>query len=118
MNLKHFKKLLEKETEVLEGELSNLGIRNPKNPADWEVTAIKSDRDRADETEVADDLETLESNNAVMNQLEIRLREVNNALEKIKNGKYGVCEIGGEEIESDRLGANPAAKTCKKHMNM
>lgn len=116
MDTKHFKETLEKEAKVLESELATIGKRSPNNPENWEVKAVKSDRDRADETEVADDLETLDSNNAVVNQLEIRLKEVNEALEKIENGKYGVCETGGEMIEEDRLEANPAARTCKAHM--
>lgn len=116
MDTKHFKELLEKESSVLESQLGTIGKRSKENPDNWEIAAIKSDRDRADETEVADDLETLESNNAIINQLEIRLKEVNEALEKIENGNYGMCEMGGEKIEEDRLEANPAAKTCKVHM--
>ena len=33
------------------------------------------------------------------------------ALQKIKAGAYGVCEISGEPIEVERLAANPAART-------
>ena len=33
------------------------------------------------------------------------------ALEKIEAGKYGICEVSGEEIEADRLEAYPSAKT-------
>jgi|SRR3989344_4629993 len=117
MDTNHFKELLENEANALEKQLGGIGKRSKENPDNWEVTAVKSDRDRADETEVADDLETLETNNAVINQLEIKLKEVNSALQKIENGTYGVCEIGGEKIEEDRLEANPSAKTCKLHMN-
>ncbi len=117
LDTNHFKEILEKEALALESQLGSIGKRSKENPDNWEVTAVKSDRDRADETEVADDLETLESNNAVINQLEIKLKEVNSALLKIKNGIYGVCEIGGEQIEEDRLEANPSASTCKAHMN-
>lgn len=117
LDTKHFKELLEKEVAVLETELTNIGRKNPEHPSDWEISAPISDRDRADETEVADDIEGLENNQAVLTQLEIQLNNVKSALDKIEKGKYGVCEVGGEKIELDRLEANPSAKTCKLHMN-
>jgi len=39
------------------------------------------------------------------------------ALEKIKLGTYGICEICGNHIEEERLQANPSARTDKAHMN-
>ncbi|MDE2079336.1 MAG: TraR/DksA C4-type zinc finger protein [Patescibacteria group bacterium] len=59
----------------------------------------------------------MEENNAALNELEGRLNMVTNALDKIKAGTYGTCEVCGEEIERDRLTANPAATTCKVHMS-
>ncbi len=38
--------------------------------------------------------------------------EVRMALEKIKNGTYGVCASCGEEIESERLEALPVTSLC------
>ena len=112
----HFKKMLEDEAQVIENELSTVGRKNVTKYPDWEAVAKDDDRDRADETEVADDIEQFESNSAVLDQLEIRLNEVKNALQKIEKGAYGICEVSGEPIELDRLEANPAATTCKKHM--
>ena len=112
----HFKELLENEKSLLENELSTIGRKNPENPADWQ--AVKSEEGQpAEEGDVADEIEEYESNSAILNQLEIKLNEVLGALAKIEAGKYGICETGGEEIEEDRLEANPSAKTCKLHMN-
>ncbi len=36
---------------------------------------------------------------------------------RIEDGTYGVCTVSGEEIETERLEADPAAKTCKAHLN-
>jgi len=72
----------------------------------------------ADKNIVADRHEDYEGRHAITDELEIRLNNINDALKKIEEGKYGVCEIGGEEIEEDRLEANPSAKTCKKHLNV
>ena len=118
IDTKYFKETLEKELTALEDELGTLGRKNPDRKNDWEATENDEDVDTADETERADAIEEFETNSAVLSQLEERLNEVKAALEKIENGKFGICEIGGEEIEQDRLDANPAATTCKKHMEI
>ncbi|MEB5268170.1 TraR/DksA C4-type zinc finger protein, partial [Pseudomonas aeruginosa] len=72
--------------------------------------------DNADDNEVADKMEELEENNLIMEQLEEQLKEVDGALKRIADNKYGICEVSGEEIEKKRLEANPSARTCMKHM--
>ena len=59
----------------------------------------------------------MEERSGIGAELEERLLDVNRALKKIDKGAYGACEISGEQIEEDRLRANPAARTCKKHLN-
>jgi DnaK suppressor protein len=46
--------------------------------------------------------------------LEKELENVENALQKIKNGTYGFCENCKEEIPIERLRAYPAARQCVK----
>jgi len=111
-----FKKLLEEEKVLLETELSELGSRNPSNPSDWVPSKPAGDEFGADRNDNADIIEDMQDNNAALNELEGRLNQVMNALAKITEGTYGTCEISGEAIEMDRLEANPAAPTCKKHM--
>ena len=41
-----------------------------------------------------------------------RLTLINNALERIKNGKYGICLSCGQEIAAGRLEAIPYAALC------
>lgn len=110
-----YKIKLEEELKILEGELSSVGRKNPDNPKDWEAEVKGLTPDMAEESEVADYMEEMEGNTAILKQLEIRYNEVKNALEKIEKGKYGTCEISGEPIEEERLEANPAARTCIKH---
>jgi len=117
INTRHFKEKLEKEHDLILKELETLGRKNPANPEDWEATEGVIDTDQADETEVADSMEQYENRKGILEQLEIRLSEIKKALDKIVNGTYGKCEISGEPIELDRLEANPAARTCKIHMN-
>ena len=116
MNTQHYKELLEKEQENLEKELVTVGRKNPENSGDWEAVE-KMDIDTADEEEVADSMTEYENNKGILEQLEARLNEVKTALKKIEDGTYGICEISGQPIEEDRLEANPAARTCKAHMN-
>jgi RNA polymerase-binding transcription factor DksA len=46
--------------------------------------------------------------------LEIKLKNINLALEKIGKEKYGVCEKCKKEIEEDRLMVYPDARFCLK----
>lgn len=40
------------------------------------------------------------------------LKDIDNALDKIKNGTYGICEECEEKIIEKRLEANPVARYC------
>lgn len=47
------------------------------------------------------------------------LKDIDNALDKIENGSYGICEECEEKISEKRLEANPVARyciTCKRMM--
>lgn len=115
--LKYFTDKLNTERKLLEEELKTVGRRNPHNPSDWEPRYTETNTDSADNLEVADEIESYQNNISILNSLESKYNEVLKAIEKIHQNKYGICEVGGEMIEEDRLEANPAAKTCKKHMN-
>ena len=43
------------------------------------------------------------------------LKAIDDALERIKNGTYGVCEVCGKEIEEERLQAVPWTTLCIQH---
>lgn len=117
IDYEYFKNKLEKEKAKLEKELGRVGRVNPDNPSDWEATP-PGDRDtsQADENTVADAIEGYESNQAILGTLEARYNDVKSGLDKIKHNVYGICQVCKKEIEPDRLDANPAARTCKEHM--
>jgi DnaK suppressor protein len=117
IDTEHFKKRLEAEMQSLESELEKVGRRNPDNPSDWEAVPNSSESDSADENITADNIEDFEDNKAIVNTLEARYNDVKSGLDKIKHGVYGLCQVCNKEIESDRLEANPAARTCKEHMD-
>ncbi len=117
IDIKYFKDKLIEELILVEKELNEVGRKNPDNKLDWEAEPASMGEDSADENETADKIEEYEENTAVLKDLEIRYNDIKDALAKIENGTYGVCEVGSEMIEEDRLLANQAARTCKQHMN-
>ena len=111
-----FKEKLEEELAILEGELGGIGIKSPTNPQDWEPKQTNTGQE-ADRSDTADLIESFEENSAILKELETRYNHVKLALKKIEEGTYGICEIGGKPIEVARLEANPAARTCKAHLD-
>jgi len=109
---------LDEEKINLEKELSTIGRINPDSPTDWEARPEDvSGISQADSNSRADHIEDYENNVAIVNQLEARLNNIKDALERIEKGTYGSCSVDGKEIEEKRLMANPAANTCIEHMN-
>ena len=115
-NTSHFKDILLAQKQQLEAGLSGVGLQDPEKTGDWH--AAPSDRSEIDmRDDVADRLEDFEEQEATEVNLEKQLRDVTLALAKIEASTYGLCEIGGEPIETARLEANPAARTWKDHLN-
>jgi RNA polymerase-binding transcription factor DksA len=115
-DISHYKKILEEDRDKLTIELNGLGVTDPSTPGDWDVKVPSLDVSNADENEFADRAEEQHIDSIVLDELEIRYRNVCHALKKIDAGTYGICEVSGQPIEEDRLEANPAARTCKAHM--
>lgn len=103
LDLEHFRaRLLEererllKELESVEGEIEALdasaeGIEDPMDAATLEV---QNDIDQSQIRRIRQELE-----------------EVEHALEKVRDGSYGICEKTGRPIPVERLEAYPAART-------
>lgn len=108
-------KLLE-EKNLLEEELRGVGRVNPDNPKDWEPTAADLNVDPAEEEERASEITDFEDRSSVEFSLEKRLVGVNEALERIAQKTYGLCDTCKKPIEEKRLMANPSASTCMAHM--
>jgi len=67
---------------------------------------------RSHNDENAEKIEEYENLLSVEHTLELRLKDINDALERIKKGTYGMCEKCNKEIEVKRLEIVPEAKTC------
>ncbi len=116
MDTANYESMLKEELESLTVSLGELGIHNPHVKEDWIETSDRTDMPSADLNDVADRTEEYDTRTAELAALEKRWNDVRAALQKIEQGTYGVCEVSGEAIEEDRLMANPAARTCKAHM--
>lgn len=104
---------LEAEKDAVEEELAEHG-RQIDEDGEWAGASMKEGIE-ADPIDAADGIEELASNVPLVHELELRHKDIVHALERMDSGKYGICEVCGEEIPADRLEANPAARTCIKH---
>ena len=103
LDLEHFRKLLEAERERLLREID--GVAADTRGLD---AAASEAEDRGDVAE-------LDAQNAIdqrlLQDLNRQLEEVNAALKRIEEGRYGLCEKTGKPIPLARLEAYPAART-------
>ena len=105
---------LEAEKDAVEEELGSHG-RVQSDTGDWQGSSAGFEGEEADPLDVADQIEELATNTPLVEELELRHKDIEEALERMDNGTYGTCEECGEDIPVDRLEANPAARTCIAH---
>lgn len=94
-----------KEKERLEGELSRLGAGNGSDKPAWEEYGSSEEENAAEVTAFTDSL-------GLAYELETALKEVNEALGRIAEGRYGVCGRCGNDIAEARLSARPMSIFC------
>lgn len=119
--LEELKTALIKERDLLTKELETIAAPDPNLPGDWDIkheewgeNQITSEEELEGGESVNESDEDMK-NKALSDRLELRLKEVNDALKRMDNGSYGVCEACQKEIPIERLKANPAAKTDIEH---
>jgi len=114
LNLSYFKNLLEKEKTIILSQLKKLARKSPKSN-DWEINPPETTNVQVSEAgEMANVFTKMETDMEIEKSLESELTDVDDALQRIEKGNYGVCE-SGDAISEDRLKANPTAKTCMEH---
>ena len=113
---KKIKEKLEKERDILLDELKDMGKMNAET-GDWEAIPEEQDYPESDQNDMADRFEDFESRSSMVKALEPRLKNILQALKALNKDSFGKCEVCKKEIEMARLEANPAATTCKKHLN-
>jgi len=108
---------LQAEKDKLLAELKSFAILGRGGKDDWDAVKEEDPGAVATMDEVAEEMEGMNERKAAEVTLETRLQKIDSALDKITAGRYGLCEVGGESIEEERLAADPAARTCKQHLD-
>ena len=112
---KKIKEKLEKERDVLLEELRDMGKLNT-DTEEWEATPEAIDFPESDQNDMADMFEDFEARSSMIKTLGPRLNNILKALKGLNRESFGKCEVCKKYIEMDRLEANPAARTCKQHL--
>lgn len=107
---------LKKEKTEIEERLKSFAKKSEKLKDDWDTRFPHFDGETGGAIleKAADEVEEYSTLLPIEYSLELKLREVNFALERIKKGKYGICEKCKKPIEIERLKACPEAKICSK----
>lgn len=108
-------KLLE-EKKLIEEELSSFAHKDSSLKGNWATDFPSFGDERTEQDENADEVAEYSNELPMEYALETKLQDVDLALEKIKSGKYGICESCGDQIEQERLEAEPSARmhvNCK-----
>ncbi len=94
----------------LEKELGSFSHRNTKSTeTDFEVDFPNlGDKDDENASEVAQ----FSNNLSLEDELEKALRDVESALDRIKEGVYGTCKYCSQPINEKRIVARPTSSSC------
>lgn len=111
---KQLKNQLEAEKKKLSKELKRFAKQDPQLKGNWLTRFPFFGLARSHKDESAEEIEEYENLLPVEHSLELRLKDINEALLKIKKGRYGLCEKCGQPIEPKRLQVAPEAKLCIK----
>ena len=113
--LEKFKKMLEIKKEELERALSSFATKDPTLKGDWDSKFPEFGKDdNVNLEQEADEMQEYISRLPVEHSYELRVQAINEALENMKQGRYGVCAKCMEKIPEKRLLAYPEAKFCLK----
>lgn len=107
--LKKIEDQILEEKAKLEKELAQFTKKSPHNTSDYDAD-FPSLGDAEDEN--AAEVAAYSDNLTLERTLESSLRDINDALKRIKEGTYGICKYCGKPIDPKRLEARPASSAC------
>ncbi len=103
--LDEIKKHIEEEKKRIQENLDSLKAQDPFSDPDRLNDNAASDTEANEETS-HDRVEAIEK------ELRRNLQDIEDALTRIKLGKYGTCQNCGKMIDTDRLAVKPTALFC------
>lgn len=112
--LEELEEKLKKEKGLIEKELKRFAKKDEKLKGDWDTRYPKWDGEAGSSSleTMADEVEEYSTLLPIEQTLELKLRNIDLALEKMKKGKYGICEKCDKEINENRLKVCPEARYC------
>ncbi len=114
---------LKKEKATTEKTLAKFAKKDENVKGDWDTRFPKFDGGESGSgamEKAADEVTEYGNLLPIEHNLEIKLKNINLALEKIQKptvhtqGEYGKCEKCGREIEEEKLKISPETKLCLK----
>ena len=102
------KELKQKKTKI-EKELLEFAQKSVHNKNNYR-TKFPNIGDEAEEN--AKEIDEFSTNLGLKKILEKDLRDIKDALKRIKDGTYGKCKYCGKEISKERLLARPVSSAC------
>jgi len=113
--IEELKQKLENQKKSVQDELESFAKKDDQPKGDWETKY--PNRENGNMEEEADEVQEYGNILPIEHSLELKLKNIEEALEKISKGEYGVCEKCGKGIDIERLRACPEARTCLKCQN-
>jgi len=112
--LQKLKENLNKDKEQTEKELESFSTKSKDRKDDWNTKFPRySDGGSHDDLDIAaEEVEDYFDILPLEYVLEVRLKNINSALEKINKNKYGFCEKCRKEIPIERLMVSPESRYC------
>lgn len=108
------KQILLKEKKDLEEDLKKIATKDKNLKGDYDAKYEDYGNEVFDQSSEATEVSEYDKKLSLEANFETRLKEVNEALEKMEKGDYGKCKQCGVEISEERLKADPAAADCIK----
>jgi len=111
---------LEKQKREIEQQLKSFAKKDEKIKGDWDTRFPHFDGGESGSAaleKAADEVQEYSTLLPLEHNLEIRLQNINLALEKIQKENYGICEKCKNEIPEERLSVHPEARFCLKCEN-
>lgn len=117
--IEELKTKLETEKKKLEDSLKSFATKDENLKDDWDTKFPnwEGETGGAALEKGADQVEQYGNMLGVEYSLELQLKNINQALEKIGKGMYGKCEKCKEGIPEERLIVFPSARLCMKCEN-
>jgi len=111
LNYEKYREQLEQERDRIQKELSTFATQNTEGTWDSTHPQYNSDDNLDLENETVE-VEAYVNRLPLEQNFEKRLDAINKALERIKNGTYGICVNCGKPIPEKRLEVMPEADRC------